>query len=51
MFRVQAARASVASVVAELTGVLPKLSSCHRAAGLMSSGGLPAAFFEKLSFA
>jgi len=35
----EAARASVASVVAELTGVLPKLSSCHRAAGLMSSGG------------
>lgn len=35
----EAARASLASVVAELTGVLPKLSSCSRAAGLMSSVG------------
>ena len=46
----QAARASLASVVAELTGVLPKLSSCSRAAGLMSSVGLSAKSFSQFPF-
>jgi len=35
----EAARASVASVIAELTGVLPKLSSCRRAVGFLITGG------------
>ena len=36
----KAARTSLASVVAELVGVLPKIGSCRKAADFMSNGGL-----------
>jgi len=36
----EAARTSLASVVAELVGVLPKIGSCRKAADFMSNGGV-----------
>jgi len=39
MCETKAARTSLASVVAELVGVLPKIGSCRKAVGFMSSGG------------
>ena len=39
MFEIKAARSSLASVVAELVGVLPKIGSCRKAVDFMSSGG------------
>ena len=39
-FGMKAARTSLASVVAELVGVLPKIGSCRKAADLMTKSGV-----------
>ena len=39
MFGIKAARTSLASVVAELVGVLPKIGACRKASDFMNSGG------------